>query len=55
MIHLSRIYVLQSWLGFFPDAIGSSRVAYRTRFFAEIVDTDLQSARWKTAEFLEAT
>jgi hypothetical protein len=45
---------LHSWHGFFPDWTASSRVAYRTRFFAEIFAADLQPARWNTPEFLEA-
>jgi hypothetical protein len=35
--------------------IASSREEYLTTFFAEIFAADLQSARWNTSEFLEAT
>jgi hypothetical protein len=51
----SRAYGLHSWHGFFPAWIASSRLAYLTTFFAEIFAAGLQSARWNTAEFLEAT
>jgi len=47
-------YGLHSWHGFFPAWIASSRVAYLTRFLAEIFAADLQPALWKTCEFFDA-
>jgi hypothetical protein len=52
---LAEAYGLHSPHGFFPAWTASPRVAYLTRFFSEIFAAALQSARWKTAEFFEAT
>ncbi len=53
--NLKRGQGLHSVQGLFPAWIAASLVVNRTRLFCEIFSAALQSGRWKTFEFFEAT